>query len=72
VRGLHRARGDEKREFLSSALKPRSTVCLWFDLKITRTVCKWFDLKTSRTVSLGLVSKTVAAGFSVWASKQQL
>jgi hypothetical protein len=27
VCGLHRARGDEKREFLSSASKQMSTVC---------------------------------------------
>jgi hypothetical protein len=27
VCGLHRACGDEKREFLSSASKPMSTVC---------------------------------------------
>jgi hypothetical protein len=36
---LHHARGDEKRGFLSSASKPRSTVCQWFDLKTTGTVC---------------------------------
>jgi hypothetical protein len=60
VHRLHRARGDEKRGFLGSASKPRSTVYLWF------------GLKTTRTVSLGLASKPVSAGFLVCASKQQL
>jgi hypothetical protein len=31
--GLHLARGDLERGFLSGALKPRSTVCEWFGLK---------------------------------------
>jgi hypothetical protein len=77
--GMHHARGDEKSEFLGWASKPRSTVCQWFGLKITRTVCQWFDLKTIgmifsgltlklvATVSSGLASKLVASGFLVWA-----
>jgi hypothetical protein len=69
VCGLHRAQGDEERVFLGWALKPRSMVCQWFDLKTTETVFQWFSLKTTGTVSPGLASKSVASGFSVWASK---
>jgi hypothetical protein len=46
--GLHRARGDEEHEFLGCASKPRSTVCVWFDIKITRTV---FSCLTSKPVA---------------------
>jgi hypothetical protein len=35
VCGLYHAHGDEKRGFLSGALKPRSMVCEWFGLKTT-------------------------------------
>jgi hypothetical protein len=81
VCGLYRTQGDEEHEFLDWALKPRSTVCQWFDLKTIETVCQWLCLKTTKMVSLGLalkpvatissdfVSKTVASGFPNWASK---
>jgi hypothetical protein len=36
--GLHCARGDKERGFLGCALKPRSMVYEWFDLKTTRMV----------------------------------
>jgi hypothetical protein len=48
--GLHRAREDEERRYLSSASKPRSMACQWFGLKTTGMVCQWFDLKTTRIV----------------------
>jgi hypothetical protein len=38
MRGLHCARRDEEREFLSGASKPRSMICPWFGLKTTGTV----------------------------------
>jgi hypothetical protein len=39
VCSLHHACGDEEREFLGLASKPRSIVGQWFGLKITGTVC---------------------------------
>jgi hypothetical protein len=57
VCGLHRARGNEEHEFLGSASKPRSTICEWFDLKITRTVFTGLASKPVVTVSSGLGSK---------------
>jgi hypothetical protein len=69
VCGLHRARGDEQCEFLSSASKPRSMVCQWFGLKTTGMVCRWFGLKTTRMVFSDLTSKPVATVFSNFASK---
>jgi hypothetical protein len=59
VCGLHRARGDEERRFLSCASKPRSTVCQWFGLKTTGTVFSGLASKPVTTVSLGLASKPV-------------
>jgi hypothetical protein len=67
--GLHRARGDEEREFHGSASKSRSTVCRWFSLKTTGTVCQWFSFKTTETVFSGLTLKPVATVFSDLASK---
>jgi hypothetical protein len=43
VYGLYRACGDDEREFLGSASKPRLMVCEWFGLKTTRTVSHWFE-----------------------------
>jgi hypothetical protein len=40
--GLHHAGGDDERGFLGQASIPRSTVCQWFDLKITRSVSHRF------------------------------
>jgi hypothetical protein len=57
VCGLHRARGDEEREFLGLASKPRSTVCQWFYIKTTGTVFSGLASKPVATVSLGLASK---------------
>jgi hypothetical protein len=37
--GLHHIREDDEREFLGFDSIPRSTVCQWFDLKITWTIC---------------------------------
>jgi hypothetical protein len=65
---LHRAHEDEEREFLDSALKPRSMVCEWFGIKTTRTGShrfgpqnrwRWFGLKTTRMIFIGLASKPV-------------
>jgi hypothetical protein len=42
VCGLHRACGDEEREFLGWASKPRSTVCEWFGLKTTQKISHQF------------------------------
>jgi hypothetical protein len=39
VCGLYHAQGDEECEFFGCALKQRSMVCQWFDLKTTETVC---------------------------------
>jgi hypothetical protein len=69
VCGLHRARGDEKRGFLSCASKPRSTVCQWFGLKTTGTVSPGLVSKPVATVSPDFASKLVVEGFPVWASK---
>jgi hypothetical protein len=67
--GLHRARGDEEREFFGWASKPRSTVCQWFDLKTTRTVYQWFDLKTTGTIYQWFDLKTTGTIFSGLALK---
>jgi hypothetical protein len=64
--GMHHARGDEKSEFLGSASKPRSTVCQWFGLKITRTVCQWFGLKTIEMIFSGLTLKPWRQRLPVW------
>jgi hypothetical protein len=69
VCGLHRARGDEERGFLSWASKSRSTVCEWFGLKTTRTVFTGLASKLVATVSSGLVSKPAAMVSSGLASK---
>jgi hypothetical protein len=45
VCGLHRTRGVEERGFLDRALKSRSTVYQWFDLKTTRMVFSDFASK---------------------------
>jgi hypothetical protein len=45
---LHHAQGDEEREFLGWALKPRSTICQWFRLKTTRMV---FSVLASKLVA---------------------
>jgi hypothetical protein len=45
VCGLHRARGVEERGFLDRALKSRSTVYQWFDLKTTGIVFSDFASK---------------------------
>jgi hypothetical protein len=57
---MHRARGDEEREFLGSASKSKLTVYQWFDLKTTVMVYQWFGLKTTGTVFSGLTLKSVA------------
>jgi hypothetical protein len=67
--GLHRARGDEEREFFSSASKPMSTVCQWFDLKTTRAVFSGLASKPVAMVFSGLTSKLVATGSPDLASK---
>jgi hypothetical protein len=59
VCGLHLARGDEEREFLGSASKPRSTICEWFGLKTTWTVSSGLALKPAATVLASLASKLV-------------
>jgi hypothetical protein len=67
VCGLHRACGDEERDFLCLALKPRSTVCEWFGLKTTQTVFFGLVLKLVVMVFSGLASKpvsTVSAGLT--------
>jgi hypothetical protein len=82
VCGLHRARGDEEREFLGWISKPRSTVCQWFGLKTTGMVSHRFGpqnrwrrfvsglaSKSVATVSDGLSSKPDATVFSSLASK---
>jgi hypothetical protein len=48
VYSLHRARRAEERGFLGWASKLRSTVCKWFDLKITVTI---FSCLTSKLVA---------------------
>jgi hypothetical protein len=60
VCGLHRAHGDEEREFLGWVLKPRSTICEWFGLKTTRGVFAGFASKPVATVFFTLASKLVA------------
>jgi hypothetical protein len=80
VCSLHHARGDEEREFLNGASKPRLMVCQWFGLKTTRTVSH--DLATKPMVGflvepqnqgsggfLGLSLKTGSYGLVIWASK---
>jgi hypothetical protein len=69
VCGLHRARGNEERWFLDWALKPRLTVCEWFDLKTTRTVFAGLASKPVATVSSGLASKPAVTFFTGLASK---
>jgi hypothetical protein len=69
VCGLHRARGDEERGFLGSALKPRSMVCEWFGLKTTQMVSSGLTSKPAVTVFYGLASKPVATVFTGLASK---
>jgi hypothetical protein len=49
---LHRARGDEKREFLSWASKQRSTVYQWFGVKTTGAVFSVLASKPVVMVSL--------------------
>jgi hypothetical protein len=68
--GLHRAHGDEERGFLGWALKSRSTVCQWFDLKTTGTVSHWFGPQNRwwRFVS-GLTSKPLGRFSPVWPQK---
>jgi hypothetical protein len=58
VCSLHRARGDNKREFLGWASKPRSAIYHWFGLKTIEMVCQWFGLKIIGTV------------FSVWSQNR--
>jgi hypothetical protein len=69
VFGVHYARGDEEREYLGRASKPRSTVCQWFGLKMTGTV--FFGLAPKPVVLLftSLASKPVATVFSSLTSK---
>jgi hypothetical protein len=69
VCGPHRARGDEEREFLGWASKPRSTVCEWFGFKTTRTVFAGLASKPVATVSSGLTSKPAVMVSSGLASK---
>jgi hypothetical protein len=57
VCGLHRARGDEEREFGSTS-KPRSMVCECFGIKTTRMVFHRFGPQNRwRQIVSGLVSK---------------
>jgi hypothetical protein len=51
------------------SLKPRSTVCEWFGLKITRPIFTGFASKPVATVSSSLASKPAATVFSSLASK---
>jgi hypothetical protein len=69
VCGLHLARGHYERGFLGWALKPRSMICEWFDLKTTRTVFTSLVSKPVATVSTSLAPKLVAAVFSSLVSK---
>jgi hypothetical protein len=69
VCSLHRVRGDEEREFLGSASKPRSTVCEWFGLKTTHMVFTGLASKPVAMVSNGLASKPAAMVSSGLASK---
>jgi hypothetical protein len=69
VCGLYRAREDEERGFLGSALKPRSPICEWFGLKITWTVFTGLTSKPVVTVSSGLASKPAATVFASLVSK---
>jgi hypothetical protein len=76
VCGLHRARGDEEREFFGCASKPKSTICQWFGLKTTRTIFSGLTLKLVAmvfsslalklvvTISLSLASKLVVTRVS--------
>jgi hypothetical protein len=67
VCGLHRARGDKERGFLSWALKPRSTVCEWFGLKPTRTVSHRFGPQNRwRWFVSSLTSKSLGRFSPVW------
>jgi hypothetical protein len=50
VCGLYLAEGDEERGFLGLPSKPRSTVCQWFGLKITRTGFLVWASKSAATV----------------------
>jgi hypothetical protein len=69
VCGLHLARGDEEREFLDWAFKPRSTVCECFGLKTTRTVFTGLASKLVVMISSCLASKPAAMVFTGLASK---
>jgi hypothetical protein len=69
VCGLHHARGYDEHRFLSWASKLRSTVCQWFNFKITGTVCQWFGLKPTGTGFSGFASKPTAAVFPSLTSK---
>jgi hypothetical protein len=72
VCGMHRARGGEECGFLSSASQPRSTVCQWFDLKITGTVFSGLASKPVTTVFSDLTSKPMATVSPGLASKPVL
>jgi hypothetical protein len=66
VCGLHRAQGDEDREFLGLASKPRLTVSPSLASKPLTTVSLGLASRPVATVSPGLDSKLVATVLMVW------
>jgi hypothetical protein len=68
VCSLHHAQGDEERQFLSLASKPRSMVS-WFDLKTKVDGFSRFGLKTGGFGFPSLGLKIVSYNLVIWASK---
>jgi hypothetical protein len=68
VCGLHCAQGDEEREFLSSASKPRSTVSLGLTSKLVATVLVVWPQNHSLGFP-GLDLKTGSCGLVIWPTK---
>jgi hypothetical protein len=68
VCGLHRARGDKERVFLSLDSKPRLTACQWFHLKTTWMGFPVLFLKSVATV-WWFRPQNHDNGFLIWVSK---
>jgi hypothetical protein len=61
---LHRAQGDEEREFLDLASKPWSTICQWFGLKTTGSgFSVWPQNRQLQFGDLGLKITTTVSWF---------
>jgi hypothetical protein len=72
VCSLHHARGDEEHGFLGLALKPRSAVYQWFDIKTTGTIFSSLASKPVAMIFSGLTSKSVARVFRFGPQNRQL